>query len=74
MISFQCVDLLFERLVILHLQLPTGGSKREKPGDGSPEMNDFEENCNNVNDGEECLMRHKLAAHVDYVYTQQHNP
>ncbi|XVE95053.1 hypothetical protein REPUB_Repub02eG0063400 [Reevesia pubescens] len=34
---------------------------------------DIDENCEG--DGqEECLMRRTLAAHVDYIYTQNHKP
>ncbi|PQQ02433.1 phytosulfokines-like [Prunus yedoensis var. nudiflora] len=32
-----------------------------------------EESCEGVGE-EECLMRRTLAAHVDYIYTQKHNP
>ncbi|KAM1048332.1 hypothetical protein ACFX13_028147 [Malus domestica] len=31
------------------------------------------ESCEGVTE-EECLMRRTLAAHVDYIYTQKHNP
>lgn len=47
--------------------LPTGSPNIEK------QMNDVEESCNNVEEEEECLMRRTLAAHVDYIYTQEHN-
>ncbi|KAL6961317.1 hypothetical protein U1Q18_039085 [Sarracenia purpurea var. burkii] len=33
-----------------------------------------EESCEGVGDDEECLMRRTLAAHVDYIYTQNQNP
>ncbi|KAL2322866.1 hypothetical protein Fmac_027245 [Flemingia macrophylla] len=32
-----------------------------------------DESCEGVGE-EECLMRRTLAAHVDYIYTQKHNP
>ncbi|GMJ15272.1 phytosulfokine 4 precursor [Hibiscus trionum] len=32
-----------------------------------------DENCQGVAE-EECLMRRTLAAHVDYIYTQNHTP
>ncbi|PSS26148.1 Phytosulfokine-beta like [Actinidia chinensis var. chinensis] len=31
------------------------------------------ENCEGVGE-DECLMRRTLAAHVDYIYTQKHQP
>ncbi|CAH2050104.1 unnamed protein product [Thlaspi arvense] len=31
------------------------------------------ESCEGMGE-EECLMRRTLAAHVDYIYTQKHNP
>ncbi|KAK8601021.1 hypothetical protein V6N13_059239 [Hibiscus sabdariffa] len=34
---------------------------------------DVDVNCEGVGK-EECLMRRTLAAHVDYIYTQNHNP
>jgi len=40
----------------------------------SPDMNDFEENCHNVDEKEECLMRRTLSTHVEYIYTRKHNP
>jgi hypothetical protein len=54
--------------------LPTGGSKTEQHADRGVQKNDFEENCSDVDEEEECLMRRTLAAHVDYIYTQEHNP
>jgi len=54
--------------------LPTGSPKTEQHADQGPQMNGFEENCNNLDEEEECLMRRTLAAHVDYIYTQEHNP
>jgi hypothetical protein len=54
--------------------LPTGGSKTEQHADRGVQKNDFEENCSDVDGEEECLMRRTLAAHVDYIYTQEHNP
>nr|ABR17068.1 unknown [Picea sitchensis] len=54
--------------------LPTGSPKTEQPADQGPQMNGFEENCSNIDEEEECLMRRTLAAHVDYIYTQEHNP
>jgi len=32
-----------------------------------------EDSCQGVGE-EECLMRRTLAAHVDYIYTQNHKP
>ncbi|XP_020255137.1 phytosulfokines isoform X2 [Asparagus officinalis] len=32
-----------------------------------------DEDCEGVGE-EECLMRRTLTAHVDYIYTQDHNP
>ncbi|KAB2636074.1 phytosulfokines-like [Pyrus ussuriensis x Pyrus communis] len=32
-----------------------------------------EESCDGVGE-DECLMRRTLAAHIDYIYTQKHNP
>jgi hypothetical protein len=54
--------------------LPTGSPKTEQHADQGPQMIGFEENCNNLDEEEECLMRRTLAAHVDYIYTQEHNP
>lgn len=34
---------------------------------------DADENCEGIGK-EECLMRRTLAAHVDYIYTQNHKP
>lgn len=34
---------------------------------------EIDENCEGVGK-EECLMRRTLAAHVDYIYTQNHKP
>ncbi|XVF64213.1 hypothetical protein PTKIN_Ptkin09bG0150100 [Pterospermum kingtungense] len=34
---------------------------------------DIDENCEGVGK-ENCLMRRTLAAHVDYIYTQNHKP
>ncbi|XP_022884320.1 phytosulfokines 3-like [Olea europaea var. sylvestris] len=34
---------------------------------------DVEESCKGVGE-EECLMRRTLAAHLDYIYTQNHKP
>ncbi|XP_048426811.1 phytosulfokines-like [Pyrus x bretschneideri] len=45
-----------------------------------PELKDVEvekamveESCDGVGE-DECLMRRTLAAHIDYIYTQKHNP
>lgn len=54
--------------------LPTGSPKTEQHADQGQQMNDFEDICNNVDEEEECLMRRTLAAHVDYIYTQEHKP
>ncbi|TKY70679.1 Phytosulfokines 3 [Spatholobus suberectus] len=32
-----------------------------------------DENCEGIKN-EECLMRRTLTAHIDYIYTQKHNP
>jgi len=56
------------------LQFATREPKTEKHAVRSPDMSDSEENCSNVDDEEECLMRRTLSAHVDYIYTRQHNP
>ncbi|XP_027362284.1 phytosulfokines-like [Abrus precatorius] len=32
-----------------------------------------DESCEGIRE-EECLMRRTLAAHIDYIYTQKHNP
>lgn len=29
--------------------------------------------CEGANDEDECMMRRTLAAHTDYIYTQQHH-
>ncbi|KAL4379834.1 hypothetical protein GQ457_02G008500 [Hibiscus cannabinus] len=34
---------------------------------------EVEDSCDGVGE-EECLMRRTLAAHVDYIYTQNHKP
>ncbi|XP_008237502.1 PREDICTED: phytosulfokines 3-like [Prunus mume] len=34
---------------------------------------EVDESCEGAGE-EECLMRRTLAAHVDYIYTQKHNP
>ncbi|MBA0551773.1 hypothetical protein Golob_022639 [Gossypium lobatum] len=34
---------------------------------------EVEDSCEGVAE-EECLMRRTLAAHTDYIYTQNHNP
>ncbi|MBA0851449.1 hypothetical protein Goshw_020012 [Gossypium schwendimanii] len=34
---------------------------------------EVEDSCEGVEE-EECLMRRTLAAHTDYIYTQNHNP
>ncbi|CDP02627.1 unnamed protein product [Coffea canephora] len=34
---------------------------------------EMEETCGGVGE-EECLMRRTLAAHLDYIYTQNHKP
>lgn len=34
---------------------------------------DSEEACQKSEDEEECLNRRSLAAHTDYIYTQNHN-
>ncbi|KAI3423165.1 Phytosulfokine-beta [Psidium guajava] len=39
-----------------------------KLGDELPD-----ESCEGVGE-EECLVRRTLAAHIDYIYTQKHNP
>lgn len=52
----------------------TGGLKSEQHADQDPQMNDSEETCNKVDEEEECLMRRTLVAHIDYIYTQEHNP
>ncbi|XP_030444070.2 phytosulfokines-like [Syzygium oleosum] len=33
----------------------------------------LDESCKGVGE-EECLVRRTLAAHLDYIYTQKHNP
>ncbi|KAI6695070.1 hypothetical protein NL676_022780 [Syzygium grande] len=33
----------------------------------------LDESCKGVGE-EECLVRRTLAAHIDYIYTQKHNP
>ncbi|KAL2346499.1 hypothetical protein Fmac_000499 [Flemingia macrophylla] len=33
-----------------------------------------DESCERIDGREECLMRRTLAAHVDYIYTQNHKP
>lgn len=32
-----------------------------------------EKECEGANDEDECMMRRTLAAHTDYIYTQQHH-
>ncbi|KAJ1381767.1 Phytosulfokine [Sesbania bispinosa] len=32
-----------------------------------------DKSCEGIRE-EECLMRRTLAAHIDYIYTQKHNP
>ncbi|RDX79891.1 Phytosulfokines 3, partial [Mucuna pruriens] len=34
---------------------------------------EVDESCEGIKD-DECLMRRTLAAHIDYIYTQKHNP
>ncbi|KAE8707675.1 Phytosulfokine [Hibiscus syriacus] len=34
---------------------------------------EVEDSCEGIPE-DECLMRRTLAAHVDYIYTQKHNP
>ncbi|XP_052195095.1 phytosulfokines-like [Diospyros lotus] len=48
--------------------------ENQHPGDetGRPEAVDHED-CEAGGD-EECLMRRTLAAHLDYIYTQKHQP
>ncbi|KAL4362811.1 hypothetical protein GQ457_04G010550 [Hibiscus cannabinus] len=36
----------------------------------SPESSVTDDDCNGL-DGEECLVKRSLAAHTDYIYTQQ---
>ncbi|KAJ7958285.1 Phytosulfokines 3 [Quillaja saponaria] len=38
------------------------------------ELEHDDESCEGVKEPEECLMRRTLAAHVDYIYTQKHEP
>ncbi|OAY33591.1 phytosulfokines 3 [Manihot esculenta] len=49
----------------------SSAAKDQLQGVDGTEM--VEESCDG--DGEEeCLMRRTLAAHIDYIYTQKHNP
>jgi hypothetical protein len=32
-----------------------------------------ERGCEGANDEDECMMRRTLAAHTDYIYTQEHH-
>ncbi|XP_018437471.1 phytosulfokines 5 [Raphanus sativus] len=45
------------------------------PGEISVEkLEEGEENCEGVGEEECVLIRRTLAAHTDYIYTQNHNP
>ncbi|XP_061338878.1 phytosulfokines-like [Gastrolobium bilobum] len=37
------------------------------------EVEAVDESCEGIRE-EECLMRRTLVAHIDYIYTQKHNP
>lgn len=67
-------ELYYLKVKSLDHNLPTGSPKTEQPADQDPRMNDFEGTCINVDEEEGCLTRRTLAAHVDYIYTQEHNP
>jgi hypothetical protein len=56
------------------INFPIDGAKTKKHIDEGSKMKDFEENNNNMDEEEDCLIRCTLASHVDYIYTQQHNP
>ncbi|GFZ18835.1 phytosulfokine 2 precursor [Actinidia rufa] len=49
-------------------------AKTHLPGVEATHHGDMvDESCDGVGE-EECLMRRTLAAHLDYIYTQKHNP
>ncbi|XVE93530.1 hypothetical protein REPUB_Repub01dG0202600 [Reevesia pubescens] len=58
------------------LQYANTPSLKTQHLDGEAEkVNDqVEDSCEGIDQEEECLMRRTLAAHVDYIYTQQTKP
>ncbi|XP_051140273.1 phytosulfokines-like [Andrographis paniculata] len=49
------------------------GDLPKSPGNIGEEDVGVEESCKGIGE-DECLMRRSLNAHLDYIYTQSHNP
>ncbi|RDX81225.1 Phytosulfokines 3, partial [Mucuna pruriens] len=52
---------------------PTFHPEESFPNVHQQSVEAVDESCEGIGE-DECLMRRTLAAHVDYIYTQKHNP
>ncbi|KDP32103.1 hypothetical protein JCGZ_12564 [Jatropha curcas] len=81
MIKVKVATLLFLAALLLCSILTSAGRREPAFSNGSSaqdtqqgfETEQNTESCEGVGE-EECLMRRTLAAHIDYIYTQNHKP
>ncbi|KAL3525578.1 hypothetical protein ACH5RR_013950 [Cinchona calisaya] len=76
--SFFIITLLFIYLSLSFAARPEptfhdATPMKTQDGVEAKEQVEMEEKCGGVGE-EECLMRRTLAAHLDYIYTQNHKP
>ncbi|KAK7386349.1 hypothetical protein VNO78_26528 [Psophocarpus tetragonolobus] len=60
--------------MLAHAARPQPAFHQESMAKSHPQsVEAVDESCEGVGE-DECLMKRTLAAHVDYIYTQKHNP
>ncbi|XP_065873440.1 phytosulfokines 3-like [Euphorbia lathyris] len=77
MVKIKVVSLFLVALLLCSSGLTFAGRPQPAFSNGSTVKSQNQgveaESCDGVGE-EECLMRRTLAAHTDYIYTQNHNP
>ncbi|WCJ31487.1 phytosulfokine 4 precursor [Euphorbia peplus] len=78
MVKVKVLSLFFVALLLCSPALtfaarPQPAFSNESTGKNQKQDVEAGESCDGVGE-EECLMRRTLAAHTDYIYTQNHNP
>ncbi|KAG6394276.1 hypothetical protein SASPL_144860 [Salvia splendens] len=71
--TFFVVLLLLFSLSSAARRTPTANERVDATDKVVTEGTQVEDSCNGITENE-CLMRRTLNAHLDYIYTQQHNP
>ncbi|XP_073059869.1 phytosulfokines-like [Primulina eburnea] len=72
-VVFLMALLLFSSFSLSFSTLPDHPPLHIDQVEAKQEVLEVENSCKGIGD-EECLMRRSLAAHIDYIYTQQNKP